>query len=102
MLLTRWCIASNEVLISPAMEALDNITVWNHMGRKYMMEKLQVATMKFESPTNTGIFWARRPGASTGSGAKRISITINRREKMKVDVADAITNGWVHCQIRTC
>jgi len=40
----------------PAMEALVSITVWNHMGKKYVIAKLHIATKKLEMPTKTGIF----------------------------------------------
>lgn len=41
---------------APAVEALVIATVWNHIGKKYITEKLHVATKKLEHPTNTGIF----------------------------------------------
>lgn len=54
---------------APASLALVSITVWNHVGKLYMTEKLHVATRKLLMPTRTGIFCFRRNGASTGSGA---------------------------------
>jgi len=39
------------------------------MGKKYMIEKLQVATRKLEMPTRTGILLSSRNGARIGSGA---------------------------------
>jgi len=65
---------------SPAMEADDNITVWNHIGKKYMMEKLQKATRKLLAPTRTGIFCLSKNGANTGSTAS-LSSTIRKRRK---------------------
>ena len=40
----------------PAVLALVKATVSNHMGKKYIIEKLQFATKKFCNPTRTGIF----------------------------------------------
>ena len=53
----------------PASLALVNMTVWNHVGKLYMTVKLQVATRKLLTPTNTGIFSLSRNGAKIGSGA---------------------------------
>jgi hypothetical protein len=72
----------------PAVEALVNITVWNHMGKKYIIEKLQAATRKLESPTRTGIFCLSRKGAKTGSGAMKNSTS----RKSTVNIPER-TNG---------
>ena len=54
---------------TPAVDALVSITVWNHIGKKYMMEKLQLATKKLDMPVRTGTFFLSRKGARTGSFA---------------------------------
>jgi hypothetical protein len=64
---------------APASEALVSITVWNHIGKKYVMAKLQFATRKLLMPTSTGIFCFSRNGASIGSAAKRSSQMTNTR-----------------------
>jgi hypothetical protein len=69
---------------SPAVDALVNITVWNHTGKKYITEKLHIATRKLLSPTRTGIFCLRRNGAKTGSGATYNST----RRKAMVNITD--------------
>ena len=38
------------------MDALVNMTVWNHMGKKYTIEKLQIATRTLDILTKRGIF----------------------------------------------
>ena len=58
-----------KISLIPAVDALVKMTVWNHIGKKYMIEKLQIATRKLDIPTKSGIFCLRRDGARTGSGA---------------------------------
>lgn len=48
-----------------------------------MMVKLQVATRKLLTPTSTGIFFLRRKGAKTGSGAMNSSTRMNAIKKTK-------------------
>ena len=81
------------------MEADDNITVWNHIGKKYMTEKLQQATRKLLVPTRTGIFCFSRNGASTGSTANFSSTTRKRRKNTKAATRVEITRGSSHYSI---
>lgn len=53
----------------PAVEAEDNMTVWNHVGKKYVTERLHTATSALLMPTRTGTFWHRRYGGRMGSTA---------------------------------
>lgn len=71
-------------------------TVWNHMGKKYMIEKLHIATRKFEQPTRTGIFCLRRKRANIGSGAIRSSTIRKAMANIPAHVMDAITEGCDH------
>ena len=77
------------------MDALVNMTVWNHIGKKYMIEKLHIGTKKLDAPTKTGIFCLRRDaaGARTGSSATRIS---TMRKTIGARVMDMITAGFDH------
>lgn len=78
------------------MEADVNITVWNHMGKKYMMEKLQNATKKLLTPTRTGIFCFSRKGVSTGSTTTFNSTTRNRRKNTMATMRVEITRALSH------
>ena len=78
------------------MEAEVNITVWNHIGKKYMMEKLQNATKKLLRPTRTGTFCFSRKGASTGSTATFSSMMMNRRKKTMATTRVEITRRLFH------
>lgn len=82
----------------PAMEALVIGTVWNHMGKKYMTEKLQMATRKLEIPTKTGILRRKRKGANIGSGATKISTKMNAMENTTAIIREVITAGLDHCE----
>jgi len=84
---------------SPATEADDNITVWNHIGKKYMMEKLQKATRKLLIPTSTGIFCLSRYGVNTGSMAIFSSTTRKRRKNPMATTRDEITRASSHCSV---
>jgi hypothetical protein len=81
------------------MEADDTITVWNHIGKKYMMEKLQKATRKLLIPTRTGIFCFSRNGAITGSAASFSSMTRKRRKNTKAAARVEVTRASSHCSI---
>lgn len=78
------------------MEADFNITVWNHIGKKYMIEKLQIATRKLLIPTRTGIFCLSRNGASTGSTATFSSRTMNRGKNTAATARVEITRASFH------
>ena len=84
------------MLYSPAVEAEDSITVWNHIGKKYMTEKLQKATRKLLVPTRTGIFCLSRCGASTGSTATFSSITRKRKKDTTATTRAEITRASSH------
>lgn len=72
------------------------MTVWNHSGRKYITEKLHVATRKLDNPTSTGIFCLSRKGARTGSGAINIS-TVRKRSMKRMAIANEMyTEGDDH------
>lgn len=73
------------------MLALVKSTVWNHVGKLYMMVKLQVATRKLLIPTSTGIFLLRRKGARTGSGATYNSTRIKTMAKTMESVKGKYT-----------
>jgi hypothetical protein len=81
----------NERGSSPAVDADVNMTVWNHVGKKYITEKLQVATRKLLAPTSTGIFCLIRKGARTGSGAIRNSIMMNATDETHAKAIGIIT-----------
>ena len=81
------------------MDADDNITVWNHVGKKYIMEKLQKATMKLLIPMRTGIFCFSRNGANTGSTASFSSTTRKRRKNTKATTRVEITRASFHYSI---
>ena len=87
------------VFYSPAVEADDNMTVWNHIGKKYMMEKLQNATRKLLIPTSTGIFCVSRNGANTGSTASFNSTTKKTRKNTTAATRVEITRASSHCQM---
>ena len=78
------------------MDALVIMTVWNHIGKKYMTEKLHIATRRFEIPTKTGIFCLRRDGARTGSGATKNSTSRKRMANMLARTMDVMTAGFDH------
>jgi hypothetical protein len=82
----------------PAIEALVIATVWNHIGKKYMIEKLQMATRKLEIPTKTGILRRKRKGANIGSGATKISTKMNAIENITAIITVIITAGLDHCR----
>ena len=81
----------------PAVLALVRATVSNHMGKKYMTAKLQLATRKFCMPIKTGIFCFNRNGARTGSGETQISTTTNATMKTAARTRGTITDGDLHC-----
>ena len=85
-----------KVFLIPAMDALVNMTVWNHIGKKYKIEKLHIATRKLDIPTKIGIFCLRRDGARTGSGATKFSTRRKRMANMLARVMDTITAGFDH------
>ena len=85
------------LVYSPAVEADDNMTVWNHIGKKYMMEKLQNATRKLLIPTSTGIFCLSRNGASTGSTASFSSTTKKTKKNTTAATRVEITRASSHC-----
>ena len=87
------------LLHSPATEAGDNITVWNHIGKKYMTEKLQKATRKLLIPTRTGIFCFSRCGVNTGSMASFSSTTRKRKKNTRATTRDEITRASSHYPI---
>ena len=78
------------------MDALVNMTVWNHIGKKYMIEKLHIGTRKLDAPTKRGIFCLRRDGARTGSGAMKNSTMRKRMANMHARVMDMMTAGFDH------
>ena len=78
------------------MDALVNKTVWNHIGKKYMIEKLHIGTRKLDAPTKRGIFCLRRDGARTGSGATKNSTMRKRTANTPAREMDMITAGFVH------
>ena len=87
---------SEQIILIPAVDALVNMTVWNHIGKKYMIEKLHIGTKKLDAPTKTGIFCLRRDGARTGSGATKISTMRKTIANMHARVMDMITAGFDH------
>lgn len=66
---------------SPASLALVNMTVWNHVGRLYIMAKLHIETMKLATPTSMGTLEYTNRGGSTGSVAYRSSTTKKQMNK---------------------
>jgi hypothetical protein len=72
------------------------MTVWNHIGKKYMTEKLQTATNKLLIPTSTGTFCLSSDGTSTGSMASLSSINKNSRKHVMADTRAPMTRGWSH------
>lgn len=72
------------------------MTVWNQVGKKYIMVKLHIATRKLLSPTSTGIFCFRRNGARTGSGATFNSMKMNAMVKTPANIRGTITCGSSH------
>ena len=85
-----------RAVYSPAVEADDNMTVWNHIGKKYMMAKLQKATRKLLIPTSTGIFCLSRNGARTGSTASFNSTTRKRKKNTMETTRVEITRASSH------
>jgi hypothetical protein len=77
-------------------DALVNTTVWNHIGKKYMIVKLQVETGKLDALTKRGIFCLRRDGARTGSGAMKNSTTRKTIANMHARMMDVIRAGSDH------
>jgi hypothetical protein len=80
-------------------EADDTITVWNHIGKKYLTEKSQKATRKLLIPTRTGIFCFSRNGANTGSTASFSSMTRKRKKSTQAAARVEITRASSHCSI---
>ena len=78
---------------APAVDAFVMGTVWNHIGKKYMMEKLHIATRKFEQPTSTGILCLSKNRAKTGSGEIKSSAIRKAIANTPAHVMDAITEG---------
>jgi hypothetical protein len=78
------------------MDALVNMTVWNHIGKKYMIEKLHIETSKLDVPTKRGIFCLRRDGARTGSRAMKNSTTRKTIANMHARMMDMMTAGSDH------
>ena len=68
-------------------------TVWNHIGKKYMIAKLQFATKKLLTPTKTGTFCASKNGASIGSGATNSSKRTNDMKKTMDKTKGIITEA---------
>ena len=87
---------------SPAVLALVKATVSNHIGKKYMTEKLQLATRKFWIPMRTGIFWRSRKGARTGSGASRSSKRTNMMNSTPETMRGAYTDESPHWKAKPC
>ena len=85
----------------PAVDAFVCMTVWNHIGKKYMIEKLQRATRKFEAPTSSGIFCTSKNGAMTGSGATKSSMSMKDTPDTAAIIREAMTVLWDHCKPRT-
>lgn len=82
----------------PAVDAFVCMTVWNHIGKKYMMEKLQIATRKFEAPTRSGIFCTSKNGAITGSGATKSSMSMKDNPETAAIIRGTTTVLWDHCK----
>ncbi len=80
----------------PASLAFVKRTVWNHVGKLYMTEKLQVATRKLLVATSMGIFFLSRKGARTGSGAKYSSIIMKAIINNPENVTERYTAGDDH------
>ena len=81
---------------APAVLALVKATVSNHIGKKYMTEKLQLATRKFWMPIRTGIFWRSRKGARTGSGARTSSKMTKMINSTPETISGAYADGSFH------
>jgi hypothetical protein len=82
----------------PAVDALVNATVWNHIGKKYMIVKVQLATKKLLKPLRTGNFCFRRNGANTGSLATQSSITTKAKRDITESTSGQRTAGAPHCR----
>ena len=54
----------SAIEVSPAVDADDNMTVWSHVGKKYVAERLQTATRALLQPTRTGTFLSRKLAAN--------------------------------------
>jgi hypothetical protein len=54
--------------ILPADDAVSNLTVSNHTGKKYVTAKLHIATRMLLALTSTGIRWCNKNGGMIGSG----------------------------------
>ena len=78
------------------MDAFVFITVWNHIGKKYVIEKLQRATRKFDALTSMGTFCASKKGAMTGSGAIRSSMSMKADPDTTAVIIEATTVGSDH------
>jgi hypothetical protein len=72
------------------------MTVWNHIGKKYVMEKLQRATRKFDAATRRGIFCLSKKGAMTGSGATKSSMSRKDTPDNAASIREETTVGWHH------
>ena len=80
----------------PASLALVSMTVWNHVGRLYIMAKLHIDTMKLATPTSMGTFCLTNAGGRTGSRAYFISITMNAMKKTMEDARGPQTVNDAH------
>ena len=78
------------------MDAFVFITVWNHIGKKYVIEKSQRATRKFDALTRTGTFCTSKKGAMTGSWAIRTSMSIKANPDTTAVIIEATTVGSDH------
>ena len=54
----------SAIEVSSAVDADDNMTVWNHVEKKYVAERLQTATRALLQPTRTGTFLSRKLAAN--------------------------------------
>lgn len=72
------------------------ITVWNHIGKKYVIEKLQRAPRKFDVLMSMGIFCTSKKGAMTGSGTIRSSMSMKANPDTTAVIVEATTIGLDH------
>lgn len=85
----------------PAIEELVRATVWNHVGKVYIIVKLHMPTRKLLIPTRTGTFCFKRKGAKTGSKAKRISTRTNATANTQARIRGTMTETSLHCMRRS-
>lgn len=62
-----------------------------------MMEKLQLATRKFDAPTRRGIFCFSMQGANIGSGEMNNSMNRKAIAETRADTIEPTTVGLPHC-----